>query len=342
MENGYVPIQVKSGVRKGSEEGIEVTVKHTISVQRKGPFHYTRGLREDLNFFWIIAAIILFVSWYGLGYVVYVLFGSAMSIIFVVIYVISAFILFFFLPIFLHLTRDKVWIWVEEEKQETIFFRRVSIANVNDVREVHSDWEKVCYAPKIRMDYPCDELYTHRDPAVSYDLLSDVYKDSWKHSEWSNIFGLGDEGEIWVLGYDVDSGGSRYAKIYCPDLYDRVWHASGELINQIVPKLRKQKLEYLEIVGRYEEAARIYEDLDMPEKAGEMRRKKREIVALDLNALIRQLGERGFTITYCCSHCGAPVSINGETKTEAIQYCSHCGSRIETIDVASFIKKYLS
>jgi DNA-directed RNA polymerase subunit RPC12/RpoP len=103
-------------------------------------------------------------------------------------------------------------------------------------------------------------------------------------------------------------------------------------------------LEYLNKVGRYEEAAYIYEELGMLEKARGMRQKAREatVVTVDLNKLIEQLGERGFTITYHCSSCGGPLKIDGETNAQAIKFCSYCGARIETIDLNRFIKSKLS
>jgi len=300
----FVPIQVKSGIRKGSEEGTEVVVKYVESVRRKGPFHYTQFL-PDHHILFPVWLILWFVSfWYS----VFTQYWTPFLIVAVVLTP-----LFVFLSVFAYITRKKVWIMVDEEKQKTIFFPNVSIANITDVKEVD-------------------------DRGVGWD-------SEWP-PEWRDIVRIDHNhtGEVWVEG-EGDDGGTYRAKFYCPDLYDRVKHDWKDYQQQLKQKAfeeHKGELEYLEKVGRYEEAARIYEKLGMPEKAGEMRRKKREIVALDLNALIRQLGERGFTITYSCSHCGAPVSISGETKTEAIQYCSHCGSRIETIDLARFIKKYLS
>jgi DNA-directed RNA polymerase subunit RPC12/RpoP len=103
-------------------------------------------------------------------------------------------------------------------------------------------------------------------------------------------------------------------------------------------------LDYLEKVGRYEELATEYENMDLSEKAGEIRRRARLVaeVRVDLNDLIRQLGERGFTITYHCSNCGASLEIGAETEVEAVKSCSHCGSRIEAIDLARLIKNFLS
>jgi len=221
---------------------------------------------------------------------------------------------------------------VEEEKQTTIFFPKVSIANINDIKEVNQSWNKV-------MDSPGKSFYHHLD-----------YGSEWNSSEWGDILKTGDEttGEVWVRGYtQYPHGIGYYAKFYCPDLYNRVKHEWEEFLQQLKLRefeKRKSNLEYLEEVGRYEEAAQIYEYLDMPEKAGEMRRKKREtsVVRVDLNDLIRQLGERGFTITYHCSHCGAPLKIGAETEVEAIKFCSHCGSRLEAIDLARFIKSHLS
>jgi DNA-directed RNA polymerase subunit RPC12/RpoP len=218
-------------------------------------------------------------------------------------------------------------LYFEEKVDTKVFFPEVSISNANNLKGV--------YLSREEMD---------KDSGIWLEGMFDpVLK----------LCTVGDKptGEIWVYGQD-DKFRGYFAKFYAPSLYDKIKIEYEKIVRERLEeeKMQKQKeleeklkiIRYLETVGRYEEAARIYEELDMPEKAGEMRRKKREIVTLNLNALIRQLGERGFTITYHCSNCGAPVSISGETKAEAVQYCSYCGSRIETIDLANFIKKYLS
>jgi len=70
--------------------------------------------------------------------------------------------------------------------------------------------------------------------------------------------------------------------------------------------------------------------------------RKKAIMVVDLNKLIEQLSARGFTLTYNCSHCGAPLRIDGKTKVDTVKVCPNCGSGIEAIDLAKFIESYLS
>ena len=104
----------------------------------------------------------------------------------------------------------------------------------------------------------------------------------------------------------------------------------------------KKTIENLEKAGRYEEAAQECEKLGMLDKAGQLRRKGREITVLhvDLNALIKQLAERGQTLTYHCCHCGAPLKIGTETS-DVLKSCPHCGYSLEVIDLAKLIKQHL-
>lgn len=106
----------------------------------------------------------------------------------------------------------------------------------------------------------------------------------------------------------------------------------------------KQKtVENLEKAGRYEEAAQECEKLGMLEKAGQLRRKEKEITVLhvDVNSLIRQLADRGQTLTYHCCHCGTPLKVGAESE-EVFKICPNCGYSLEVIDLAKLINQHLS
>jgi DNA-directed RNA polymerase subunit RPC12/RpoP len=107
-------------------------------------------------------------------------------------------------------------------------------------------------------------------------------------------------------------------------------------------EIEKKTIENFEKAGRYEEAAQESEKLGMLEKAGQLRRKGKEITVLhvDLNALIKQLADRGQTLTYHCCHCGAPLKIGTETSS-VLKSCPHCGYSLEVIDLAKLIKQHL-
>jgi len=104
----------------------------------------------------------------------------------------------------------------------------------------------------------------------------------------------------------------------------------------------KKSYEYLEKAGRYEEAAQECEKLGMLEKAEQLRRKGKEITVLheDANKLVKQLADRGRTLTYHCCHCGAPLKI-GREASDVLKSCPHCGYSLEVIDLAKLIKQHL-
>jgi len=104
----------------------------------------------------------------------------------------------------------------------------------------------------------------------------------------------------------------------------------------------KKTVENLEKAGRYEEAAQECEKLGMLEKAGQLRRTGKEITVLhvDVNTLIKQLADRGQTLTYYCCYCGAPLKIGIETS-HVLKSCPHCGYSLEVIDLAKLIKQHL-
>jgi DNA-directed RNA polymerase subunit RPC12/RpoP len=312
----YVPVHVRSGVKRDSEEGTELVVVHKYDeeIRQKRTLYHVGTFLSWFGLLMLFGCFYLpyVIAWlipYTRPWVTWMLVGFAILAVVMIA-----------LGVFLYNIRERFVSVIREvkEKQITIFIPSISITDVNDIVDI--------YMPPSR-----------------YGELLEWRGIPFESATHKNVVPIGD-GVVSVVGFGPR--GEEYGiELQSPDLYNRIMHEYNEFLRQV--KFReyqslKERLEYLEKVGRYEEAARIYETLDMPEKAGEMRRKKREIVMLDLNALIRQLGERGFTVTYRCSHCGAPVSISGETKAEAVQYCSHCGSRIETIDLANFIKKYLS
>jgi len=253
--------------------------------------------------------------------------------------------------------------WVKEEKRMTIFFPKVSITSNSDIKDIYEiDFDKNNPYKSIPsyVVFPRKEggQISEESEGWNFCYYTDLWGphlyhavvEEWAHTEWSNVLRIEHETkEVWILSSETYPNDVRryVAKFHCPDLYDQALRQWWKLLEQVKSRKleeKKSELEYLEKVGRYEELAQKYEYLLMPEKAGEIRRKARQVaeVRVDLNNLIRQLGERGFTITYHCSHCGAPLRIDAETEVEAIKSCRHCGSRIEAIDLAHFVKSFLS
>ena len=338
MGSKCIPVKVRSGVTKDSEEGTEIIVKRTYieKLPPKKTVLYYMGI--FLSFvgliWWFLYTFRLLMTWprwvrdFG-GFwdsFVYGFLGFIPMAVGSILYRIEK--------------RRAKPIEVEKEKLIPVFFPRVFITDINDVKGIYPQ------------DYGSEEM--SRDEGTIYNPFEMIFFNGngkwleidsiWRKMGWDHVLKANHaRGEVWVESYD--QRGERYlAKFYSPDLCKRVKHAWEVELKQALFEGYREKLEYLERVGRYEEAARLYEKLGMLEKAGEMRRKKREatVVRLDLNALIRELAERGFTVTYHCSHCGAPIRVSGETNVEDVKVCSHCGSRIEVIDLARFIRSKLS
>ncbi|MEJ2272204.1 MAG: hypothetical protein P8X91_06965, partial [Candidatus Bathyarchaeota archaeon] len=109
-----------------------------------------------------------------------------------------------------------------------------------------------------------------------------------------------------------------------------------------------KKARILLQVKRFEEAAKIYEDLGMYNEAGNARIKNNQLsiknteIKVDLNKLLNQIKDDRLVIVYRCPHCGAPLKVNKESNAESISICNHCNTKIKTIDVVDFLKAALS
>jgi uncharacterized protein with PIN domain len=69
---------------------------------------------------------------------------------------------------------------------------------------------------------------------------------------------------------------------------------------------------------------------------------KRTDVSVNLNELIKQIREGGIVAMYRCPHCNGTLKINNKTPLESLKTCEHCGSKIETVDLADFLRTALS
>ena len=90
----------------------------------------------------------------------------------------------------------------------------------------------------------------------------------------------------------------------------------------------------LETAGRYEESARVYEELGMFKEAGGARSKANtqtiKHVNVNLNDLIDKLRYGGLAIPYKCSSCGGTIVIDKNSHADGLQACSFCGSALNT------------
>jgi len=87
----------------------------------------------------------------------------------------------------------------------------------------------------------------------------------------------------------------------------------------------------LEASYRLDEAAFMYDRLDMFEDAGRCRRKKREEVSrhihVNANDLFDKLQKRGTAIPYLCPQCHGMVDIDGENNRHT--KCPYCGAMVD-------------
>jgi len=96
-----------------------------------------------------------------------------------------------------------------------------------------------------------------------------------------------------------------------------------------------------EKAGRYEDAAQVYEQLNLLDKARKLRELNRtgtiKNVNLDLNALIEQLRQGALVMPYKCPNCGGSIRIDKDYN-KGMKSCAYCGSPINTEIVASFLR----
>ena len=94
---------------------------------------------------------------------------------------------------------------------------------------------------------------------------------------------------------------------------------------------------------RFEEAAKVFEQLKMWKEAGEIRRRSRRAISsqvhVDVNHLIDQMRQGGLATTYACPACRSPIPISGSTTPNTLQTCGYCGSAIQTTDLVDFLTR---
>jgi uncharacterized Zn-finger protein len=92
--------------------------------------------------------------------------------------------------------------------------------------------------------------------------------------------------------------------------------------DEVVTESERDKMlkdaKNLELAGRYEDAALLYEQMEMWEKAGIVRRNARTSYVISANVNIAKVG----SISMECPHCGAAQPI---TSKENEVTCFYCG-----------------
>jgi hypothetical protein len=129
-----------------------------------------------------------------------------------------------------------------------------------------------------------------------------------------------------------------------------VWDP-GESCNGCGRVLDSQSLEDLrmaeeaESAGRFEESARLFEDLKLQQRAGQAREKgrRRTIDSHELSAehLLPLLRAGNFVIPYKCTHCGKRVTFDKDRGADRFFICDHCGATFEAHDLAKVLSGLL-
>jgi uncharacterized Zn finger protein (UPF0148 family) len=95
--------------------------------------------------------------------------------------------------------------------------------------------------------------------------------------------------------------------------------------------------------GRYEDAARFYENLTMYEEAGRIRknalaeRNTSRNVSVNMNQLIDQVRQGGLALAYKCPNCGGSINIDKDFNP-GMRVCAYCGTPLDTTVIATMIK----
>ena len=129
------------------------------------------------------------------------------------------------------------------------------------------------------------------------------------------------------------------------------WRDSSNMrISQATESQRNAKLALAQNLiqcGRPLDAASVFEELKLYDKARELREKdkriiiKRTDISVNLNALLQQFRDSGLVAVYRCPHCGGKLKVGKDTSIESLRTCEHCGSEVETIDLVDFLEKVL-
>jgi DNA-directed RNA polymerase subunit RPC12/RpoP len=196
------------------------------------------------------------------------------------------------------------------------------------------------YAPD-KISKFIDQLYEMIGKRPIDDMLkkSDLFDQFWGRSCRDVIAELNSE-----LVRKLDNGRIPEMLIYVPKLPNGSTDIRSKGEHSAIMALASA----LELAGRYQDAAKIYESFKMYEKAGKAREREKRIVvktsnvSVDLNRLLEQLKDTGIVAVYRCPHCGGKLKISKDTTLESLKLCEHCGTEIETVELADFFKTVLS
>jgi hypothetical protein len=142
---------------------------------------------------------------------------------------------------------------------------------------------------------------------------------------------------------DLANWTNRYPEIgpWCQSIVD---HSSLRWVHHNAETFVTAK--NCESAGRFEEAARYYEQLNMFPEAGKARSKGNtkivKNISVDLNQLLEKMKSGGMVSVYKCPNCGGGIKITGTTTMDKLHTCAYCNTVLRTDDLAQFIQDILS
>jgi len=103
--------------------------------------------------------------------------------------------------------------------------------------------------------------------------------------------------------------------------------------------------DFYQRTGRSEDLADLYESLGWLDKAGDIRRKSKQLtvrqVSVDLNQLIDRIQSSGLAVPYRCRNCGASITVSKDSSAEGLMFCSFCGSAVDVDSLMQVLKGVL-
>jgi len=176
-------------------------------------------------------------------------------------------------------------------------------------------------------DYPSDIPHPERHPCSSAELFDNalnsiIYEKNKKLDEEIEKYGETINRKALDSGVDIEYNFKRYCDL--------------------------KQAENLEKAGRRKEAAKIYDQYGMYDKARRLRDTEKQVIvrktniSVDLNALLQQAKDGGIVVVYRCPNCGGKLKVGKDASVESLKVCEHCGSDIEAIELADFLKTALS
>ena len=130
-------------------------------------------------------------------------------------------------------------------------------------------------------------------------------------------------------------------------IYDEEAKRHDPLYMRFYNKAKLALAKNLEKCGRTQDAAKIFEELQIYDKSRELRQQDRNIiikntnVSVNLNSLLQQVKDGGIVAVFRCPVCGGKLKVNQSTTLDSLKKCEHCDSDISTLDLADFLKTIL-